>query len=162
MVKLAKGGAKGEPGKYLERHSRGRGQITKATRTLWRVALAYTTAMPLVHSSNICGKTTDGLESVDNCRQPGTSTVYGRVQLGVEEHVQSSNFSLPVPDSTAVGLNSELVQLDLILGWLGPLCGGEFVPQFRLDLLIGKAWRHRPTLFPQCRDAPRRVRQQTP
>lgn len=33
------GGAKGEPGKYLERHSRGRGRINKATRTLWLVAL---------------------------------------------------------------------------------------------------------------------------
>src|ERR1043166_4825997 len=39
MAILTKGGAKGEPGKYLERHSRGRGRITKATRTLWLVAL---------------------------------------------------------------------------------------------------------------------------
>src|SRR5690242_2398578 len=68
MFELALGGAKGEPGKYLERHSRGRGRMNKATRTLWLIALPFTTAMPfppfsktpaktghfLIHTSKVC------------------------------------------------------------------------------------------------------------
>ena len=59
MANLALGGAKGEPGKYLERHSRGRGHINKATRTLWRLLSTITTAMPSLNFSKTSVKSND-------------------------------------------------------------------------------------------------------
>jgi len=63
MAVLAKGGAKGEPGKYLERHSRGRGRITKATRTLWRVALSQYNRHAIAPYSKNPRKLTDGVQT---------------------------------------------------------------------------------------------------
>src|SRR5690242_17945519 len=58
---LATGGAKGEPGKYLERHSRGRGRITKATRTLWLVALRQ-------YNHHAIAKSLENLNKSERCR----------------------------------------------------------------------------------------------
>src|ERR1043165_2921076 len=58
---LALGGAKGEPGKYLERHSRGRGRITKATRTLWLVALRQ-------YNHHAIAKSLENLNKSERCR----------------------------------------------------------------------------------------------
>src|ERR1044072_1421407 len=56
MFESALGGAKGEPGKYLERHSRGRGRMNKATRTLWLIALSFTTPVPFPQFSKTSAK----------------------------------------------------------------------------------------------------------
>jgi len=72
------GGAKGEPGKYLERHSRGRGRIPKATRTLWLVALRqynrHATAPQLkkLNKSERCR--TDQTRKCEQARTPVSTT----------------------------------------------------------------------------------------
>src|SRR5215218_10101875 len=48
MANWLRGVPKGSRGKYLERHSRGRGHVNKATRTLWRL---HFTVQPPCHSS---------------------------------------------------------------------------------------------------------------
>ena len=59
---MLEGGAKGEPGKYLERHSRGRGRMNKATRTLWLLPIPSTTSMPFTDFQKTSGKLLIGLE----------------------------------------------------------------------------------------------------
>ena len=85
MAEMPKGGAKGEPGKYLERHSRGRGQINKATRTLWRVAFTFTTAMPIPKTEKDAEKRLFGFRGVNKCAQASTATVYGRVHQSANQ-----------------------------------------------------------------------------
>src|SRR5262245_5910162 len=72
------GGAKGEPGKYLERHSRGRGRIPKATRTLWLVGLSqynrHATA-PLFKNLNKSERSrTDQARKCEQSRTPVSTT----------------------------------------------------------------------------------------
>src|ERR1043165_4085965 len=71
---LALGGAKGEPGKYLERHSRGRGRISKATRTLWLVALTLYNRHAIARGSKSPIKSercrTNGVSKCEQSRTP--------------------------------------------------------------------------------------------
>src|SRR5690349_16442709 len=64
---LATGGAKGEPGKYLERHSRGRGRITKATRTRWLVALRQYNRHAIAPLFKNPPKLTDAVQTQPEC-----------------------------------------------------------------------------------------------
>jgi len=51
-----RGEPKGSRDNNLERHSRGRGLMTKATRTLWRLPSDITTTMPPTTLANFLGK----------------------------------------------------------------------------------------------------------
>jgi len=57
MLKLAMGGAKGEPGKIPRAAFEGARTVNKATRTLWLIALRITTAMPSQQFSKTPAKT---------------------------------------------------------------------------------------------------------
>ena len=136
MSNVALGGAKGEPGKYLERHSRGRGRMNKATRTLWLVVLCFTTAMPcppfsktpaktdhfLLHTSKVCT-----VEDTD-CLPPTTPNVR------LQEQKAGAGVLLPMP-------------APVNCGWPDPRFSKAFSRRFPLAPSTDRAWPRRPRQF---------------
>src|ERR1044072_4566985 len=141
MFESALGGAKGEPGKYLERHSRGRGRMNKATRTLWLVTLCFTTRMPcpqfsktpakighfLIHTPKVCTAEDSG------CLPPTTPSITKRRQAAALQG------GIPISD------------------WPDPQSETAFSLRFPLLPSRDKAWHRRPRPFPLYQGVPTKV-----
>ena len=152
---------KGSRGNNLERHSRGRGRMTKATRTLWLVVLASTTAMPLPECQKCQQKPLVPCGDVYKCEQSRTPTVYHLRHLQQITSQEEGASPLLAGQGEPPFLTCSLCRR-LISRSLARRFAGEFAPRFPLDLSSDTVWHRRPRRSLRCRDAPRRSRPQTP